>query len=819
VKTPVEKVLEVVDRYEERHNGLWCICPAHDDHNPSLHVQEAEDGSALLVCRTGCEQEDVISALEERGLRRRDLFADDASGAVVPFSGHPKGLKGRRKDLGSLVKTYQLRDASGRLVAFHERWEDGETKSFLWKHPHGKYSRTGEIDAAAMPLYGAELVAAWPNGCGIVLVEGETPAEALRAANVRALGTVTGASGTPNAETLEILRDHKVILWPDGDPPGPGHMQRIGAKLTGVAAEVRVYEWADSPAGVKGPDAADHPAVQSRDLDSLRELRRALGAAPMLDPDEVNASESVNRTEPGTVDPQDRRGLTVTLAEAIQDRRHFAKDAGGKLYHYEDGVYRPGGDERIAVEVKHLLAENDISAKWSTHRAKEIAEYIRVDAPRLWTQPPRDRINLLNGILEVETEKLTPHTAEFLSAVQLPIVYDPEARCPGWNRFISETFPPDAQGLAYEIPAWLMTPDTSIQKAILLLGEGSNGKSTYLAALGAFVGRENYATLSLQKIEADRFSAARLVGKLANICPDLPSDHLSSTSTFKAITGGDPIPAEYKYGNPFDLRPFSRLVFSANHPPRSGDASYAFYRRWLVVPFDRSFEPGAQRPRDELDAELSDSRELSGLLNRALEALRGVRRRGGFSESASTRDALAEFRQTTDPLSVWLDRNTIEHPEAMVSQDELRSAFNQFAENSGKPGMTPQAFGRALLRAKPGIERGQRTWRGTSNTRVYLGIGLRLGPPERQRDQRDDPNCFVQENGHPEYTDYGVIENNRGQRVDRVERRGAEGSGTNSRTHPDAGARVSAASTATEHLDALRERFEEDAANEAGECN
>jgi P4 family phage/plasmid primase-like protien len=414
-----------------------------------------------------------------------------------------------------------------------------------------------------------------------------------------------------------------------------------------------------------------------------------------------------------------------------------------------------------------------------------------VDAPRLWEQPPRAQVNVLNGILDVETEELTSHTAEFLSAVQIPVVYDPTAECPAWDRFISETFPPDARQLAYEIPAWLMTPDTSIQKAILLLGEGANGKSTYLGAVGAFIGRENSAALSLQKIEADRFAAARLVGMLANICPDLPSDHLSSTSTFKAITGGDPISAEYKYGNSFDFRPFARLVFSANHPPRSGDASHAFYRRWLVVPFDQSFEPGQQRPRAELDAELSDPRELSGVLHRALGALRGIRQRGGFSESRSTRDALAEFQKTTDPLSVWLDRNTVEHPEAMVAQDELRRAFNQFAENSGKPGMTAQAFGRALARVKPGIEKAQRTWRGVSNTRVYLGIGLRSEAFEDQhvqRDQRDDPNCFKEEEGDNGQREGAIVENNKSQRVDRVDHRVPEGPGKNSpnsQTHRD----------------------------------
>jgi putative DNA primase/helicase len=239
----------------------------------------------------------------------------------------------------------------------------------------------------------------------------------------------------------------------------------------------------------------------------------------------------------------------------------------------------------------------------------------------------------------------------------------------------------------------------------------------------AFLGRRLVANLSLQKLESDRFAASRLVGKLANICPDLPSAHLNSTSTFKALTGGDPIQAEYKYRDTFELLPYARLVFSANHPPRSGDASHAFYRRWLVIPFDRTFEEHEQRPREELDAELADPREQSGLLNMAVEAWRKVKS-GGFSESESTRRALEEFRDTTDPLSVWLEKNTVEHTDAVVSKQELRDRYWEYCEERGIPRGSSKAFDSAVRRSKPHLEEKQRTWRGVSNTRCWVGIGL-----------------------------------------------------------------------------------------------
>jgi putative DNA primase/helicase len=116
---------------------------------------------------------------------------------------------------------------------------------------------------------------------------------------------------------------------------------------------------------------------------------------------------------------------------------------------------------------------------------------------------------------------------------------------------------------------------------------------------------------------------ARLVGKLANICPDLPSTDLTGTSVFESITGGDSLLAEPKFEESFEFVPYARLVFSANLPPKSQDASPAFFRRWLVAPFEKTFQVGAAGtiPRADLDAMLADPAELSGVLNKALLAL------------------------------------------------------------------------------------------------------------------------------------------------------------------------------------------------------
>ena len=172
-----------------------------------------------------------------------------------------------------------------------------------------------------------------------------------------------------------------------------------------------------------------------------------------------------------------------------------------------------------------------------------------------------DVLNVKNGILNLQTVELNKHSPDHLSAIQLPVKFDPTATCPKIDRFTTETFPEDATTVAYEIPAWLMTPDTSIQKAVLLIGPGGNGKSRYLRMVEALSERSAFPTCRCIDSNPTSSHAVRLYGKLANICPDLPTEHLAGTSIFKAITGGDPVTGEYKFKDSFDFVPFARWCF------------------------------------------------------------------------------------------------------------------------------------------------------------------------------------------------------------------------------------------------------------------
>jgi putative DNA primase/helicase len=223
----------------------------------------------------------------------------------------------------------------------------------------------------------------------------------------------------------------------------------------------------------------------------------------------------------------------------------------------------------------------------------------------------------------------------------------------------------------------------------------------------------------------DRFAAARLYGKLANVCPDLPGERLSGSATFKAITGCDRITAEFKYRDSFEFTPFARLLFSANRLPPTNDSSQAFFDRWLVVPFPNRFrETRREMPRSILQYRLSKAHEMSGALNKALDALERIRARGRFTEPKDSAVALSRYQAANDALAAWLDEHTVASPDATILQSELHAAYASHCRQHGRQPASKQAFGRQLKALRPqsqAVQRrllGRRTW-------MYAGIGFR----------------------------------------------------------------------------------------------
>lgn len=419
-------------------------------------------------------------------------------------------------------------------------------------------------------------------------------------------------------------------------------------------------------------------------------------------------------------------GLTRVLAEEITKSREFAFDAGERLHVYDDrGVYRDNGKAHVGRRITTLLKTWGRSKSWRAKLVTEVADYIQSEAPKLWDTPPLNIVNVRNGLLNVETGELLPHTPKHLSPIQIPVRFDPKALCPAWDAFLSEVVSSDQIDALWELLGITMVPDRSIQQVAFLIGSPGTGKSTLLDGIKAFVGGENLTAMGLNRLETNRFAPARLLGKLANIAADITNKELRDVSIFKSITGGDAIEGEVKFKTAFTFTPYCTLIFSANHYPQvSGDAE-AFLDRCYIIPMERRFRRTTEEVSRRVLAErLADPRELSGVLNKALPGLSRLLARGRYPDVESARVAMAEMRDATDQVAQWLEKNTERVDGDLVSQKRLVDAYNLWAREGDHPTILSRAMSEAVKRTYPGLPLIQRTYHRKS--RVWCWVGLNL---------------------------------------------------------------------------------------------
>lgn len=292
-------------------------------------------------------------------------------------------------------------------------------------------------------------------------------------------------------------------------------------------------------------------------------------------------------------------------------------------------------------------------------------------------------INLQNGMLDWEDGKLQKHRPDHLSLCQLPVEFDPEAVCPRWEETLEEWVPdPSARDFLQEFVGYCLIPDTSLHKALVLLGSGAAGKSTFMDVVGSLFGPENRTSLGLKEL-GQRFKTSKIQHALVNFCDDVDQSFKKNTGTVKSIISGGWIRAEHKYKDSFEFQPITRLVFAANRLPQVGDKTEGWYRRLAIVRFPNSFRPGGGR-EPHLAKKLKG--EKSGILNWALEGLRRLKKNGTFTESDAMQKEKSRYRQGNDSVVAFFNdrvRRADQEQKHKYPTEVVYKRYKEYCEDSG----------------------------------------------------------------------------------------------------------------------------------------
>lgn len=352
----------------------------------------------------------------------------------------------------------------------------------------------------------------------------------------------------------------------------------------------------------------------------------------------------------------------------------------GQLYVYEDGYYQQ--DERI-IERKMIELYPGIKQ----NQRNEVLSYIRikthVNSGNIKVNPYV--INLKNTRYDIRSGKCLEFTPESIEFDRIPVTYDPSAYCADLDKMLNRVFLGDREviNLFEEMIGACLLKHNRYQKAFMLYGSGSNGKSTILNLVKKFLGGRNYSSIALEKV-TERFNVAELENKLANIGDDIDNVVIKDTGTLKKLFAGNSIQVERKGERPFTIEPYATHVYSCNAIPRSFDKSDGFYRRWLFVPFNARFSPTDPDYDPLIEDKITTDTALSYLLNIGIRGAERLLKKGKFTEPESVREALEAYKADNSTTLSWIDDKELKIDYFLNnSTDKAYSDFTDWCKLSG----------------------------------------------------------------------------------------------------------------------------------------
>lgn len=384
-------------------------------------------------------------------------------------------------------------------------------------------------------------------------------------------------------------------------------------------------------------------AQQSVDTDSDSEPTES----KELHPAAIRARAGVG--EDGSVSDLTDREKAAYLWELLkQSPAHHVRvqRENGALWAYDDGIWTQSGER----ELRHAARKGLGPTAFGSNVLKQLKEQARGDpeaeitTDMLGVTP--GTVAVENGLVDLEAaatgagqDAVRPLQPEDYALTRLPVEYDPAAQADRWHEYVHEWTEDGRTAALQEYVGYcLHVGAMPIHRALLLVGSGANGKSTFLAVIRALLGGEdNTSSIELQTLSNEKDAVADFYGNLANIDDDLSARKLGNgLGMFKKLVGGDRVRARHLYQDGFEYEPTGKHLYAANEVPEVNvpDDDDAFWRRWLLVVFPNHYPPSERDP--ELESQFTTPDALAGVLNWAIEGWHRLLQQHHFTDELSS---------------------------------------------------------------------------------------------------------------------------------------------------------------------------------------
>ena len=560
----------------------------------------------------------------------------------------------------------------------------------------------------------------------------------------------TGARSAKAAEAADIYAAQLFVRETRGAVEGDGgdlETLRVAMRLKDFGLnQNQVFEmlWAEYNPRCTPP--WDRKELVQKVQNAFRYGKNSQGSSSVS-----NVFSDVNQTEVSAV--VERAKQTSALEErayskksAVHNARAFCLRHEGKIRCFSGSVvvydraqnrWRLCSDQELEGMVYRDIAEScsfgslvkDMKAqmfgdvrrivKFELNENREIPDAHWLSGKRSGT----DYITLLNGILDVRSLELLPHSADWFSFSAVEAGYDPSARCDKFISFLEEIWECDDE-LIDSLQKWVgycLLSQCNQQKFAVFKGASRAGKSTLMSVLEAVVGEDNVATTSLSMLGSE-FGLQPILGKKLVTFQDADKASLDrmgvATERIKSLASNDSMGINRKNQSVVMQRMNCKLNFVCNSVPAFLNAENSMTKRMLVFPFWKSFED-----HEDLDLAKKLIAEKSGILNWALVGARRIVLDGERLEmSARGLETLREVERQLDSVTAFADECIVVtgHEHNFLTTDSLWAGYRQWCRNAGRGVKNRQRFLTeiAQCRALKGASVRTKTERG------YVGVVL-----------------------------------------------------------------------------------------------
>jgi P4 family phage/plasmid primase-like protien len=336
-----------------------------------------------------------------------------------------------------------------------------------------------------------------------------------------------------------------------------------------------------------------------------------------------------------------------------------------------------------------------------------------------------------NGVVDLRTGELRPGRPEDRITMQAGAPFDPDARCPLWDRTLRDVFDGDEEMVAYvdRFLGYSLTGDCREEVLALCWGDGANGKGTLMNTVGRLLGDYAddlpFSALELSNRNSIPNDIAKLVGKRFVTSSETSESRRLNAARVKALTGRDPMTARFLHREFFTFEPVAKFWLATNEKPVVRDTSTGFWRRINLIPFLRSF---ADAPDLRLKDKLRE--EGPGILARLVRGCLAWQKEG-LRPPAAVVAATTEYRGESHPLARFLDECCVLAPEVRAGSGELFAAYRRWCGDAREEHQLGRNTFGAALRERFAEEPGARDAKGRAMVR-FVGVGL---AEERGRDR------------------------------------------------------------------------------------